>query len=177
MNDSALTQIPTNLQPSICNLVNRFATKICNQRRYINKYKKLANERKQILKKHGLLNHGSLKRNKYSRSGTYRTVKLLDKCAKTLNKQINDRINLQEEYLLHQFRVNPHVFNIITPKMEKIWLKKQIKNAKKMAQNNQNAIRIALTGIINSWTQRQWNSFNSSVEIYCFLGIYIYVYL
>lgn len=159
-------------------MINKFATKICNQRRTINRYKKQSKDRKHILTKHGLFKHNNLKNNKISPTGTWRTVNKLKECVNTLNNQIHDDIDLKQKYLLSEFKNNPQIFNVIKPQMEKIWIQEQTAITKDIATNDEYAIRIALTGVINSWTQRQWNSFNSSVKkyiIYIFVFVFIFV--
>lgn len=163
INDWFLNQIPQHLRQPLCNLVTKFARTISNQRRYLNNYKHKCRERKHTLKIHGLLQHGGINPNKFDQSGQWRTLKHVKQCVTTLNSCVSDVIDLREKYLLDEFRQNPHVFNLVSPKLELIWFRQQNYLTNIESNNDEYGIRIALTGVINSWTQNQWNSFNRSV--------------
>ena len=49
--------------------------------------------------------------------------------------------------------------------MELIWIRQQNQLMQAQKQNIDYAIKLALTGVISSWTKRQWNDFNQSVKL------------
>ena len=115
------------------------------------------------LKYHGLSGHGNINTQSRSVRTISRRVLAVQRVVDTLDGCVNDFINLREKCLLNEFTKNRHVFHVIKPRIEKIWIREQSILMKNANLQEDWALQIALTGVISHWTQRQWNDFNRSV--------------
>ena len=71
---------------------------------------------------------------------------------------------MEEYYLLNKFQNDAGIFKIVEPQLKTIWIKEQNFFTRNLARDNDSAIKIAMSGLMAGFTQRQWNKFNKSVK-------------
>ena len=115
------------------------------------------------LQYYGLSGHGNINTDTLSERTISRRIVCVKRVLKTLNACVNDIIDLRERYVMNEFRNNQHIFHVVKPRIETLWIREQNTLMKHDRQSPDFGIQIALTGILSHWTQRQWNDFNRSV--------------
>ena len=175
--------LPDILHEPFDRLISKFATTISNQQRYNNEIKNKYNHLKTRLQIHGLSEHGLINPNSNDPTTKWRRNNAFKKCEQTINNNLSNNINLQEIYLLDNIKRNPHVFNVVEPYMQKLWIQEHNKIIRQEALVSHKAIKKTLSGLLNRFTNRQWNALNRSVQyiyydILCthMINICIYVY-
>ena len=164
MSEWFLKHIPKlSLQLALCNLIHKFVRKICNLQRSVRKYKKLANECK---RNHMNIEHGNINTNALSVSTIKRRVQYCTNVINKVNETVGNGIDIREHYLLNEFRVNPHIFNCVKPLLYRDWSREYNCEIKELEKSQDYAIKLALIGVIRSWSENQWKTFNKWVKFH-----------
>ena len=147
---------------AIKNLLSAFSQKVLNLNKYLNESRKEAIECKKLLRCYSLLPHGNARKSS-NRSTLSRRISSINKTINKLNEKVGDDINLKKQYVLHEYNKNNETFDQVKLKMEKLFVKQQNEYIESECKSIDFCVKIAMTGIMAGWTQKQWNTFNNSV--------------
>ena len=149
-------------------LIELMAQKIVNLTMDKNKYQKKSNDNTKKLNFYGLGDHGNFNNNAISRTTIDRRVDCANKCMDALNNKVDSSIDLREKYVLKEFKANPHVFNVLKPNLESLWIEQQsILNAG-FLRNSKRARKAVLLGIKTGCITN-----NGICNAVCFIDIFV----
>lgn len=108
----------------------------------------------------GLLEHGGYNTDTNKDSTVSKRLRKIELCIRYQNGLVSDALDLRERFIMYDFMRNKTSYTCLQPKFELIFIKQQSILNELLHRDVDYGCALVMAGILNDWTNRQWEQFN-----------------